>query len=86
MMNEKVGPLRTAQGLDTALSFCDKWLTDLSPYEIRELHQIEVVNMLEVARLIAQTALMRSESRGGHFRLDFPKPEERWRRHILLKH
>jgi len=86
MMNEKVGPLRTGQGLDAALSFCDKWLTYLSSYEIQELQQIEVVNMLEVGRLIAQTALMRSESRGGHFRLDFPQPEERWRRHILLKH
>lgn len=34
---------------------------------------LETRNLIEVARLLATAALMREESRGGHFRLDFPE-------------
>ena len=35
------------------------------------------------AHLIAAAALMRRESRGGHYRHDFPRPKNKWRgRHI----
>jgi len=44
-----------------------------------------VRNMLEVVGLITEAAMMRTESRGGHFRLDYPETAERWRKHILLK-
>jgi L-aspartate oxidase len=33
-----------------------------------------------VASLLAMAALRRTESRGGHFRTDFPRPNEAWRR------
>ncbi|HEY5085888.1 MAG TPA: FAD-binding protein, partial [Gemmatimonadaceae bacterium] len=43
----------------------------------------EEANMVETARLIAEAALLRQESRGGHFRRDFPRPKRKWRdRHI----
>ena len=32
-----------------------------------------------VASLLAAAALRRAESRGGHFRADFPQPREAWR-------
>ncbi len=35
-------------------------------------------NMVDTARLIAEAALMRKESRGGHFRSDFPKAKRKW--------
>jgi succinate dehydrogenase/fumarate reductase flavoprotein subunit len=36
-----------------------------------------------VARLIARAALRREESRGGHFRADFPQRDDRnWIRHL----
>ena len=37
-------------------------------------------NMCETALLITAAALARRESRGGHFRSDFPKAKEGWRR------
>jgi L-aspartate oxidase len=41
-------------------------------------------NLLTVARLIAQAALRRLESRGAHFRDDFPqRDDERWGFHIV---
>jgi L-aspartate oxidase len=42
------------------------------------------LNLVTVARLIARAALRREESRGGHFREDFPQRDDRhWRVHIV---
>ena len=41
-------------------------------------------NLVTVARLIARAALRREESRGGHYREDFPKrDDQRWRIHVV---
>jgi L-aspartate oxidase len=41
-------------------------------------------NLITVARLIARAALRREESRGGHFRADFPGRDDRaWRIHVV---
>jgi L-aspartate oxidase len=41
-------------------------------------------NLLTVARLIARAALRREESRGGHFRSDFPRRDDaRWKVHLV---
>ena len=42
-----------------------------------ELYEIlELGNMLKMAELISTTALAREESRGGHYRTDFPKRDD----------
>jgi succinate dehydrogenase/fumarate reductase flavoprotein subunit len=41
------------------------------------LEYAELGNMLGVAQLIATAALRRKESRGGHFRTDFPKRDDK---------
>jgi len=41
-------------------------------------------NLLTVARLIARAALRREESRGGHYREDFPQRNDpQWKIHIV---
>jgi L-aspartate oxidase len=60
----------------------------------RELEEIEArlpdgateeLNLVQTARLIAGAALLRKESRGGHYRSDFPTTRSGWRgRHIEL--
>jgi L-aspartate oxidase len=37
-----------------------------------------------VARLVAEAALVRRESRGGHFRADYPAPDPAWERRLFL--
>jgi L-aspartate oxidase len=45
----------------------------------------EELNLVQTARLIAGAALIRKESRGGHYRSDFPRAARGWRgRHIEL--
>jgi len=45
----------------------------------------EARNLLTIARLILRSARFRRESRGGHYRSDFPKTESTWSHHTLLK-
>lgn len=49
---------------------------DRAAYELRNMHQ--------VAFLIAQAALARQESRGGHYRTDFPAKSTEFEKHSLL--
>ena len=46
---------------------------------------IEAINMLDVALMITQSALARTESRGAHYRADFPTQSDTdWYRRILI--
>jgi len=38
----------------------------------------EETNLVETAKLIADGALLRKESRGGHYRSDFPRAKRKW--------
>ncbi len=70
LMWEHAGLFRTAEGLQTAL---DRF-GDARPEED---------SVITVGRLIASAALRREESRGGHFRLDYPeRNDSRWKRRI----
>jgi len=64
IMAEDVGVIRHAEGLQRALD-------QIGALE-RRVRSATVQNMLLVARLIALAALNRKESRGGHYRSDFP--------------
>jgi L-aspartate oxidase len=46
-------------------------------------HLIDAPHLL--TRLVAETALSREESRGSHFRVDFPSESEAFERHVVLR-
>ena len=48
-------------------------------------HGFETDNMYQVIRLITRCALAREESRGGHYRLDFPVSREEFRKHSRIR-
>jgi L-aspartate oxidase len=45
----------------------------------------ELGNLLDVAMLILKSGLFREESRGGHYRLDYPETLEAWQLHTLVQ-
>ncbi|MBD1861722.1 MULTISPECIES: L-aspartate oxidase [Trichocoleus] len=45
----------------------------------------ETQNLLDVGYLILKSALFRTESRGGHYRVDFPQPEPHWQAQTLVQ-
>ena len=55
-----------------------------SGYNKNLLDALEIENMLTVASLVTQSALIRRESRGSHYREDYPKKDRRWDRSIVL--
>jgi fumarate reductase (CoM/CoB) subunit A len=85
VMGKHVGVVRNAEGLETVLEDLAELENYLLPrVGIRSrglLHNrsivayLELENMVSVAQLIAQSALVREESRGSHFRDDFPEPD-----------
>ena len=47
---------------------------------------IEFQNMRDVASLVTEAAILRTESRGTHYREDFPEQDDvRWRKHVVLQ-
>ena len=45
----------------------------------------EIRNLINVADLILRSSRFRNESRGGHYRSDFPQTETAWATHTLIK-
>lgn len=45
----------------------------------------ETTNLTEIAYLIVQSALFRTESRGGHFRTDYDSPSTAWQLHTQVQ-
>ena len=77
-----VGLMREADGLRTIDRIASAWQADGSRGGARD--DAELTSMTTLARLVAMAALRREESRGAHFRTDYPHPDPDWRRHIVL--
>jgi L-aspartate oxidase len=78
LMWEKVGLVRDEAGLAAAVAEL-KSLAAAHPRASGEAR-----NLLCVARLVAEAALERRESRGGHYRSDFPESDPAWQRRLYL--
>ena len=76
-MWDNVGILRSEKTLLNALEELNKLKEEfLRPYKCLSKEEYELKNMLTVAGLIAFCALQRKESRGAHYRLDYPNLNE----------
>lgn len=92
LMWEKVGIVRDEKNLNEALrqlQEMEKELNDLkvenkAQYNTELVTALEVINMVEIAILVVKSAILRRESRGAHFRSDFPENNDAWKRSIVL--
>lgn len=86
LMWDNVGILREASGLQLAIERLAAIVQSLSgALHTREGYQ--VANLASVALLVARAALERTESRGGHYRSDYPqRDDETWgKRHVVQR-
>ncbi len=77
IMSAHLGVLRDAAGMRQALRA-------IVALEDETEDDTRFANVLTTAKLIAISALNRTESRGGHFRTDFPDQDPNWARRTLL--
>lgn len=83
LMWDKAGIVRDGDGLREAGRLLASWESALPAPNDRA--SFELANMVLVGRLITEAARIREESRGAHYRTDFPKPSEGWLRHITFR-
>ena len=79
LMWSAVGIERDGQALRAALEQLESWRV-----EGDSVADLETANLLELARAVTAAALTRCESRGAHFREDFPETLEAWRRSLVV--
>lgn len=89
LMWGRVGILREEEDLKVALREIkemrerSKEVSATSKREI--LRALELPMALDAAEMICSSALLRRESRGAHYRLDYPEENEEWLRTIYLE-
>ena len=82
---------RNGEGLQETLAELQDLMESLgevlSSIEVAGVETIETVNMLTVALMITRSAIARTESRGAHYRADFPTQDNAtWQQRLLLTH
>ena len=75
------------QAMDALAGIWDRDLPNIkieNPKEVME--KIEVENALSVGEMILRSGLFRRESRGSHFRKDYPKTDDlKWKGNVFLR-
>ncbi|MDD5339272.1 MAG: L-aspartate oxidase [Dehalococcoidales bacterium] len=80
---DHAGIIRDKRGLSEAVGILAGWQhslpkpTDQSSYELS--------NLVLTGRLLVEAADIREESRGAHFRSDFPESSPKWQHHVIWK-
>jgi len=82
LMWNRVGLVRDEPGLSEARNTLSAWQYSLP--KPRTTAEFELSNMILIGRLMAIAARQRRESRGGHWRSDFPMSDPSWECHIVL--
>jgi succinate dehydrogenase/fumarate reductase flavoprotein subunit len=85
-MADDVGPFRTREKLARARGAIDELAAALGErpagdgqaFDMQRIDWLDLRNALLVARIVAEAALKRTESRGAHQREDFPGMEPAW--------
>lgn len=78
LMWDYVGIERTRSGLEAAAAQLSRWHAAGTT-----VHELETANLLSLARVLVAAALAREESRGSHFRNDFPETSAAFEHSLL---
>lgn len=90
---KNVGISRDKQTLESSLKIVNEHISKLAQMGVKDKSKIyntnlveflEFKNMLELSRLVLKGALDREESRGAHYRKDFPDTDESYSEHTIV--
>ena len=92
LMWENVAIIRDEKSLNYALKELMSMRDDLDSIDVSDeveyntslITSLEVINMVEICILIVKSAILRRESRGAHFRSDYPESKDEWKRSIVI--
>ena len=92
LMWEKVSIIRNEKNLNEALKELMEMEKSLNELKVEDKKQyntdlqtaLEVINMVQIATLVVKSAILRRESRGAHFREDYPETKDEWKKSIVL--
>jgi fumarate reductase (CoM/CoB) subunit A len=93
VMWKYVAIIRNEKGLKKAINRIKKLKEMLSDAKVPRLNTynkdlqdvLEAEKLLEVALLTTESALIREESRGAHYRDDYPERKDEWKKSIIIK-
>jgi succinate dehydrogenase/fumarate reductase flavoprotein subunit len=95
VMHDHVHHRRNAEGLEKAIDNLRELRTiDVPRLQACKPHRIynyeweealEAVNMIDLAEMVTASALQRKESRGHHWRTDFPSMRKEWEKHTIVR-
>ncbi|WP_448380576.1 L-aspartate oxidase [Gloeomargarita sp.] len=91
LMGQRAGIAREAAGLTLALQQVQQWRRQVPPLPppepdfARMRLWAETRNLLDAAYLVLRSALYRQESRGSHYRLDWPEPHPAFQAHTVIR-
>ena len=86
IMTENVGIIRDRKGLSEARAKIAKYEKIVENMLNDSIEDVELQNTVLLAKLITESAIEREESRGAHYRTDFPETDdEEWKRNIIKR-
>ncbi|MDR1820461.1 MAG: fumarate reductase subunit A [Methanobrevibacter sp.] len=92
IMWDNVSIIRNEEDLKTALADVTVLKSKLKDMDIgfekhynKSLQEgLEIINMIEIAILTIKSAILRRESRGSHYREDYPEMKKEWKKSIVM--
>jgi L-aspartate oxidase len=84
-MWRNVGIVRNQEDLTEADALIEFWQSYVLDKVFDQPQGWELQNMLTLGRLMAYAALVRTETRGVHYRSDYPERDDKhWRKHLMI--
>ena len=92
-MSEYAGIRRNENGLKKALSIIEEIKNEYKNIGVKGglkfnpglLQCLELNSMFTISELLVKGAILRKESRGAHYRTDYPKKDRKWLKNIVFK-
>lgn len=86
LMNHNVGIVRSKESLESAMERILQIRRELKHVRATDTTMMELKNMLFLSSLLVKAALMRQESRGAHYRSDYPQTDDQnWLNNIVFQ-